>query len=57
MPPTEGLGKCRLHGYNRLRFKTVIFIQYRSRHLSEGRCSRFNLSGSDGALSGLVALA
>ncbi|SDQ90403.1 hypothetical protein SAMN04490186_2409 [Pseudomonas grimontii] len=28
-----------------------------SRHLSEGRCSRFNLSGSDGALSGLVSLA
>ncbi len=23
-----------------------------SRHLSEGRCSRFNLSGSDGALTG-----
>jgi adenosylhomocysteinase len=47
--PTETLWKIRLARYNRLRFISVHALD-RSRHLSEGRCSRFDLSGSDGAL-------
>jgi adenosylhomocysteinase len=47
--PTETLWKIRLARYNRHRFTSVLALD-RSRHLSEGRCSRFDLSGSDGAL-------
>ncbi|SEO93446.1 adenosylhomocysteinase [Pseudomonas sp. NFACC39-1] len=47
--PTETLWKIRLARYNRHRFTSVHALD-RSRHLSEGRCSRFDLSGSDGAL-------
>lgn len=49
--PTETLWKIRLARYNRHRFTSVLALD-RSRHLSEGRCSRFDLSGSDGALTG-----
>lgn len=47
--PTETLWKIQLARYNRHRFTSVHALG-RSRHLSEGRCSRFDLSGSGGAL-------